>query len=132
MAPNPTVVFGSPLLRLLAVNLATGAAAAALLLGGLVAFNLFGLRDLILADHSPGAALGLLLFGLLITFGSTAMGTAVMALGGSDKAGGRGHDDGGGRGGNGRRDATPDRTTLAPARAKASPRKDFYADLNFG
>ena len=69
------------LLRLLAINLAAGVAAAALLLGGLLAVNPFGLRELIFADSAPAAALGLLLFGFIITFGSTAMGTAVMAIG---------------------------------------------------
>jgi len=52
-----------------------------LLAGGLLLLNPFSLRDLILADRSPGAALGLLLFGFVVTFGSTAMGSAIMALG---------------------------------------------------
>jgi hypothetical protein len=39
------------------------------------------LRDLIFADNSPGTALGLLLFGFVVTFGSAAMGTAIMAMG---------------------------------------------------
>jgi hypothetical protein len=77
-------VFRQPLLRLLAVNLAIGATAAALLLGGLLALNPARLRDLILADRSPATALGLLLFGFLITFGSVAMGTAIMAIGRGD------------------------------------------------
>jgi hypothetical protein len=70
-----------PLFRLLAINLAAGTALAALLVGGLLALNPSGLRDLILADRSPGTALGLLLFGFIVTFGSTAMGTAIMATG---------------------------------------------------
>jgi hypothetical protein len=70
-----------PLFRLLAINLAAGMAVAALLVGGLLALNPFGLRDLIFADGSPGTALGLLLFGFVVTFGSTAMGTAIMAMG---------------------------------------------------
>ena len=70
-----------PLFRLLAINLAAGATLAALLVGGLLALNPSGLRDLILADSSPGTALGLLLFGFVVTFGSTAMGTAIMAMG---------------------------------------------------
>jgi hypothetical protein len=78
-----------PLFRLLAINLAAGTAVAVLLLGGLLALNPHGLRDLIFADRSPATAIGLLLFGLLITFGSTAMGTAIMALGGRGD-GGRG------------------------------------------
>ena len=70
-----------PLFRLLAINLAAGMALAVLLVGGLLALNPFGLRDLIFADSSPGTALGLLLFGFIVTFGSTAMGTAIMAAG---------------------------------------------------
>jgi hypothetical protein len=67
-----------PLFRLLAINLAGGIVLAALLVGGLLALNPAGLRDLIFADSSPGTALGLLLFGFVITFGSAAMGTAIM------------------------------------------------------
>jgi hypothetical protein len=70
-----------PLFRLLAINLAAGVAVAALLVGGLLLLDPFGLRDLILADRSPGTALGLLLFGFVVTFGSAAMGTAIMAMG---------------------------------------------------
>ena len=70
-----------PLFRLLAINLAVGAALAAVLVGGLLALNPGGLRHLIFADSSPGTALGLLLFGFVVTFGSTAMGTAIMAMG---------------------------------------------------
>jgi hypothetical protein len=69
-----------PLLRLLAINLAVGASTALLMVGGLVALNPFGLRDLVLADRSPATALGLLLFGFVVTFGSAAMGTAIMTL----------------------------------------------------
>ena len=42
-----------PLFRLLAINLAAGMAVAALLVGGLLALNPFGLRHLIFADNSP-------------------------------------------------------------------------------
>ncbi len=73
--------FRVPLFRLLAINLAAGAAIAALLVGGLLALNPGGLRHLIFADASPGTALGLLLFGFVVTFGSAAMGTAIMAMG---------------------------------------------------
>jgi len=81
-----------PLFRLLAINLAAGMTVAALLVGGLLALNPFGLRDLIFADSSPGTALGLLLFGFVVTFGSAAMGTAIMAMGRppADDAGPRG------------------------------------------
>jgi hypothetical protein len=66
---------------LLAINLAAGILVAALLLGGLLLVNPFELRHLIFADDSPGTAFGLLLFGFVITFGSAAMGTAIMAMG---------------------------------------------------
>ena len=78
-----------PLFRLLAINLAAGTAVAALFVGGLLALNPSNLRDLILADSSPGTALGLLLFGFVVTFGSTAMGTAIMAMGQREKEGER-------------------------------------------
>jgi hypothetical protein len=79
--PQPFGFLRVPLFRLLAINLAAGTALAALLVGGLLALNPFGLRDLIFADSAPGTALGLLLFGFIVTFGSTAMGTAIMATG---------------------------------------------------
>ena len=77
-----------PLIRLLAVNLAAGIAIAMLMLGGLLALNPGNLRGLILADRDSIAALGLLAFGLLITFGSAALGTAIMALGHKEPGGG--------------------------------------------
>ncbi|MGZ5876054.1 MAG: hypothetical protein ACXWKP_28620 [Bradyrhizobium sp.] len=71
----------TPLFRLLAINLAMGAALAIFLVGGLLWLNPGGLRHLIFTDRSPGVALGLLLFGFIVTFGSTAMGSAIMAMG---------------------------------------------------
>ena len=71
----------APLARLLAINLVIGAAVTLLLVGGLLALNPSGLRDLIFADRSPGIALALLLMSFFITFASMAMGTAIMALG---------------------------------------------------
>ncbi len=79
-----------PLFRLLAINLAIGTAAAVLMLGGLLVLNPQDLRGLIAADRSPGVAIGLLLFGLLITFGSVAMGTAIMLIGRDDTERGAG------------------------------------------
>lgn len=70
-----------PLFRLLAINLAVGVALAAVLVGGLLALNPGNLRHLIFADASPATALGLLLFGFVVTLGSTAMGSAIMAMG---------------------------------------------------
>lgn len=70
-----------PLIRLLAVNLTIGVSVAVLMLGGLLALNPGGLRELMLADRAGAVAAGLLLFGLVVTFGSVAMGSAIMALG---------------------------------------------------
>jgi hypothetical protein len=81
-APSPRAkLLRAPLLRLLAINLAIGAAVTVLLVGGLLLVNPGGLRDLIFADRSPAVALGLLLFSFFVTLGSTAMGTAIMAAG---------------------------------------------------
>ena len=87
MPSRPAPLFRRPLIRLLAINLAIGVSAATLMLGGLLAINPHGLRDLILNDRSGGAAIGLLLFGLVVTFGSVAMGTAIMTLGHERKRG---------------------------------------------
>lgn len=78
-----------PFHRLLAVNLAVGLGAAVLMVGGLLALNPAGLRDLILADRTPATAALLLLFGFVVTFGSVAMGTAIMAIGRDDGGGGK-------------------------------------------
>jgi hypothetical protein len=79
--PRAKALLRQPLLRLLAVNLLAGIVVAVLMLGGLMALNPFRLRDLILADAAGGAALGMLFFGFIITFGSMAMATAIMTLG---------------------------------------------------
>jgi hypothetical protein len=70
-----------PLFRLLAINLAIGACAASLLVGGLLWLNPGHLRELIFADRTPLVAMLLLLASFLITFGSAAMGSAIMAQG---------------------------------------------------
>ena len=103
---NPTrfALLRIPLFRLLAINLAIGAVAALLLVGGLLLLNPGHLRELIFADRAPGVAIGLLLGSFLITFGSTAMGSAIMSQG-------RKETDGSGGGGS--------RLTLKPSRAKA-------------
>ncbi|UWU91673.1 hypothetical protein [Bradyrhizobium sp. CB1015] len=82
-----------PLFRLLAINLAIGACAAVLLVGGLLWLNPGHLRELIFADRAPGIALVLLLAAFLITFGSAAMGSAIMVQGRKEhsaKGGGHG------------------------------------------
>jgi hypothetical protein len=86
---KPFPLLRQPLFRLLAINLAIGVSVAVLMIAGLVALNPFRLRDLILADQSPATALGVLLFGFVITFGSTAMGTAIMTLAAPREGGGR-------------------------------------------
>ncbi len=68
-----------PLLRLLAINLVAGASVAVLMLAGLLTLDPLKLRELMFADGATAPAL--LLFGLVVTFGSTAMGTAIMTLG---------------------------------------------------
>ncbi len=78
-----------PLFRLLAINLAAGAAVTVLLVGGLLLINPGNLRDLIFADRSPAVALGLLLVSFFITLGSTAMGTAIMAAGAGENDDGK-------------------------------------------
>ena len=75
------IIFRTPLFRLLVINLALGISVAALLVAGLLWLDLAGLRHLIFADRSPAVALGLLLFGFIVTFGSAVMGTAIMAMG---------------------------------------------------
>lgn len=74
-----------PLFRLLAINLLGGIVIAALTVVGLLALNPMHLRDLILGDRSPGVVIGLLLFGFVVTFASTMMGSAIMALARSEK-----------------------------------------------
>jgi hypothetical protein len=75
------ILFRYPLFRLLAINFAAGLALAVLLVGGLLWLDPGGLRHLIFTDRSPGVALGLLLFGFMVTFASATMGSAIMALG---------------------------------------------------
>ena len=77
---NP--LFRVKLFRLLAINLAIGISAAILMTAGLFALNPYNLRSLILSDPSGITVAVLLLFGFVVTFGSTAMGTAIMAIGG--------------------------------------------------
>ena len=53
---RPNVALAS--VRLLAINLATGIRLAVLLVGGLLAIDPCGLRDLIFADRSPSPRWG--------------------------------------------------------------------------
>jgi hypothetical protein len=70
-----------PLFRLLAINLAIGAVIAVLMMVGLLVFNPLNIRHMIFSDHEPAAVIAVLVFDFFITFGSAAMGTAIMALG---------------------------------------------------
>jgi hypothetical protein len=70
-----------PLFRLLLTSLAFGVLAAALLVGGMLALNSQGLRHLAFSDQSPALAIGLLLSGFVVTFGSVVMGAAIMGIG---------------------------------------------------
>lgn len=83
------VLFRVALFRLLAINLGIGVTISVLLVGGLLWLDMGGLRHLILADRSPAVALGLMLFGFVVTFGSAAMGTAIMAIGRHQSGDGR-------------------------------------------
>lgn len=74
-------IFEVKLFRLLAINLAIGVCAALLMTGGLLALNPYGLRGLLLADPAGGIVIALMLFGFIVTLGSAAMGTAIMAIG---------------------------------------------------
>ena len=90
IAPLVMNLLRQPLLRLLLANLAFGSLAAVLLVSGMLALDSQGLRKLILADQSPALAIGLLLFGFIITLGSAVMGTAIMAIGQEDGTSGPG------------------------------------------
>ena len=79
----------SPFFRLLAINWLIGAFAAVLVLSGLLWLDTGGLRSLILNSPEPWLPILVLLFGLMVTLCSAAMGAAVMALP-SDEDNGRG------------------------------------------
>lgn len=90
MKIHRAALFRVPLFRLLAINLAIGISAAILMVSGLFALNPYNLRSLILSDPSGVTVAALMLFGFVVTFGSTAMGTAIMAIGrDSGRDGGR-------------------------------------------
>ncbi len=78
------------LFKLLARNLAIGVGVALLTVAGLVISDAQGLRGLLMNDQDPLVGVILLTFGFVITLGSAAMGTAIMALPRDDDRGGRG------------------------------------------
>ncbi|GGE97504.1 hypothetical protein H1W37_08540 [Stappia taiwanensis] len=69
-----------PLFRMLAINWLIGAFVSVMVLGGLLWFDTGNLRSLILNSQEPLVPILVLLFGLMITLCSAAMGAAVMAL----------------------------------------------------
>ena len=81
MRPSP-----NPLFRLLLWNWLAGAAAAVIVIGGLLATDAMRIRHLIFSSDMPAVPLAMLSIGFLITLCSVAMGSAVMALG-SDEDG---------------------------------------------
>ncbi|MGO8778287.1 MAG: hypothetical protein ACLQKK_05145 [Rhodomicrobium sp.] len=68
------------LIRFLLVNCAIGVAGGWTLLAALLATDTAHLRTLILNEASPAIPILLLAAGFAITFGSAAMGAAVMAM----------------------------------------------------
>lgn len=70
----------NPLFRLLIWNWLAGAAAAVILIGGLLATDAMRIRHLIFASDNPVVPLAMLTIGFLVTLCSVAMGSAVMAL----------------------------------------------------
>ena len=77
------------LLKLLVRHLVMGIAAGWVTLGMLLFVNIGGLRTILFASSDPILALILLAFGFTVTFGSLAMGVAIMTLpyGGDDSKG---------------------------------------------
>jgi hypothetical protein len=104
-----------PLFALLAVNGAWGAALGVAFVIGAVALDIGHLRQLIGFTSDGVIALALLLGGSIITFGSVAMGSAIMMIGTKD----RDPDD------KGRRHAVP--LALVPVRVASSAGKQRKA-----
>lgn len=69
------------LLRYLAGHLAVGTVAAAAVVAALLLTNAAGLADLALADEQAAVAVGLLGFGLWVTFGGLALAAGIMGIG---------------------------------------------------
>jgi hypothetical protein len=67
--------------RFLLQHLLGGVVGAVVFFALIVAFDLANLRELMLNTRDGWVAGALLLFGLIVTFGSVAMGAAVMSLG---------------------------------------------------
>jgi hypothetical protein len=70
-----------PHVRFLVGHALIGIAVGVLFVAAILALDIAGLKGLILRGADGALALGLLLFGVSVTFGSAAMGAAVMGLG---------------------------------------------------
>lgn len=74
-----------PHVRFLLGHAAIGVSVGVLFVAALLALDVAGLRGLMLRGADGALALGLLLFGSAVTFGSVAMGAAIMGLGAPPK-----------------------------------------------
>ena len=75
----------NPLFRLLTVSWLHGLGITIFFEAALLSANVGGLRGIILQSSQPLLALGLLFFGLLVTFTSVSMGAAIVSLPYDDK-----------------------------------------------
>lgn len=80
-----TFLNANPLLRYLAINWIAGAVASTIVVGGILAFDIVGMRTLLKSVQEPVLPVVLLVFGFLVTLTSVAMATAVMQLGRRDQ-----------------------------------------------
>lgn len=76
----PRLFPGQPLLRLLVLNALAGFLVAFLFVGLLLWFDVAGFAGLIARSQSGPLALAIVTFGMCVTFGSAAMGGAVMLM----------------------------------------------------
>ncbi len=72
-------------LKFLGAHLFYGTAAAATFWGMLLITNLSNIRNLAIESPHPVLVLGILFFGLFVTFGSLSMAVGVMSLGEEDE-----------------------------------------------
>jgi len=70
----------SPFLRFMLTHAGLGVSVGVALGAAMLGFDLFGLGTLVRNSAEPTLAVFLLMFGLSVTFGSCAIGTAVMTL----------------------------------------------------
>jgi hypothetical protein len=73
------------LVRYCLPSLLAGSIAGLLAVAAILALDIGGIRDLMQRDPSGGIALFLMCFGFVVTFGSAALGAAIMAIGSEDE-----------------------------------------------